>query len=90
MKMVLQSNSAYFGKNKCGIKYCLSSQDQLNRRTAVLFIKGDMFPRIQILPEMWYFYSPLVDMTVCGKIMSLLAIPEGYTAKPYWENVFFQ
>ena len=88
MEKILQSNSAYFGKNKCRIKYRLSSQDQLNRRTAVLFIKCDMFPRIQILPEMWYLYSPLVGMTVCGKIMSLLTIPEGYTAKSYWENVF--
>ena len=88
MEKALQSNSAYFGKNKCRIKYRLSSQDQLNRRTAVLFIKGDMFPRIQILPEMWYLYSPLVDMIVCGKIMSMLTIPEGHTAKSYWENVF--
>ena len=88
MEMVLQSNSTYFGKNKCHIKYRLSSQDQLNHRTAVLFIKGDMFPWIQILPEMWYLFSLLVDMTVYGKIMSLLTIPEGHRAKSYWENIF--
>ena len=50
MEKVINSNSGYFGKNKRRSKYDITPQDQLNHRVAVLFMKGDMFPRIQILP----------------------------------------
>ena len=54
----------------------------------MLFMKGDMFPRIQILPEMSLLFSENVDKTVCGKIMSMVNIPEGWDAKSYWNDVF--
>ena len=54
----------------------------------MLFMKGDTFPRIQILPEMWFLFSESVDRTVCGKIMSIVTIPEGWDAKSYWNDVF--
>ena len=77
MEKVINSNSGFFGKNKRRIEYDLTPQDQLNRRTAVVFMKSVMFPLFQILPERWYLFSDNVDKTVCGKIVSLVTIPGG-------------
>ena len=55
----------------------------------MLFMKGDMFPRIQILPEMWFLFIESVDTIVYGKIMSMVTIPEGWDAKSYWNDVFY-
>ena len=54
----------------------------------MVFMKGDMFPMIQILPEMWFLFSESLDRTVCGKIMSMVTILEGWDAKSYWNDVF--
>ena len=62
--------------------------DQLNRRTAVVFMKSVMFPLVQILPEKWYLFSDNVDKTVCGKIVLLITISDGWTEKTYWNDVF--
>ena len=53
----------------------------------MVFMKNEMFPRIQILPERWYLFSEDVDTTVCGKIVSLITIPDGWTKKIYWNDV---
>ena len=29
-----------------------------------------------------------MDRTICGKIMSMVTIPEGWDAKSYWNDVF--
>ena len=86
MEKVINSNSGYFGKNKRHSKYALTPQDQLHHRIVVFFMKGDVFPRIQILPEKWYLFSDNVDKTVCGKIVSLITIPDGWTKKTYWNE----
>ena len=88
MEKVINSNSGYFGKNKMRSKYDLTPQDQLNHRVAVLFMKGDMFPRIQILPGMWFLFSENMNKTICGKIMSMVTIPEEWDVKSYWNDVF--
>ena len=88
MEKVINSNSTCFGKNKRRSTYYLTPQDQLNHRVAVVFMKGDMFPRIQILPEMWFLFSINVDRTVCGNILSMVTIPERWDAKSYWNDVF--
>ena len=88
MEKVINSNSGFFGKNKRRVKYDLTPQDQLNRRAAVVFMKSIMFPRIQILPERWYLFCDDVDMTVCGKIVSLITIPDGWNKRTYWDDVF--
>ena len=47
-----------------------------------------MFPLVQILPEKWYLFSDNVDKTVCGKIVSLITIPDGWTEQTYSNDVF--
>ena len=37
---------------------------------------------------MWYLFSDNVDKTVCGKIVSLITKPDGWTVKTYWNDVF--
>ena len=54
----------------------------------MVFMKNDMFPRVQILPERWYLFSENVDKSVCGKIVSLITIPDGWTKQTYWNDVF--
>ena len=54
----------------------------------MLFVKGDMVPRNQILPEMWFLFSESVNRTVCGKIVFMVTIPEGWDGKSYWNDVF--
>ena len=53
-----------------------------------MFMKNDMFPRIQILPERWYLFSENVYKSVCGNIVSLITIPDGWTKQTYWDDVF--
>ena len=53
----------------------------------MVFMKSVIFPLVQILPEKWYLFSDNVDKTVCGKIMSMVTIPDVWTVKTYWNDV---
>ena len=55
--------------------------------TAVVFVKSVMLPLVQILPEKWYLFSDNVDKTVCGKIVSLITIPDGWIENTYWNDI---